>query len=199
VSALVDGAIAAAGLAEVHEARRAGTLDERHVARLRGADLLALGALADRVRAEEVGDVVRVHTDVAIAGDDVVVFPRDGGEARTGLELLREVAVARIVGPRGARVRIDWTRAGLELAQVALGFGANELAGAIASKRGLPIADGEMSGTGKRSAMQPMHTFKKRELAGFIRRGGRRPVFVATDGATETIDDAQPTEAAEGI
>ena len=34
-----------------------------------------------------------------------------------------------ITGPRGARVRVDWTRCGLELAQVALGFGADELVG----------------------------------------------------------------------
>jgi 2-iminoacetate synthase ThiH len=202
VSALVERALAEAGLVQVLEARRAGTLDSSHVARLHAADLLALGALADRIRAHEVGDIVRVYTDAAAARarDTVVVFPRDGGEARTGLELLRDIAIARIVGPPAARVRVDWTRAGLELAQVALGFGANELAGAIASKRGLPITDGEMSGTGKRSALQPMQLVKKRELADFIRRGGRRPVFVAADGATETIDDATtPAEATEGI
>jgi 2-iminoacetate synthase ThiH len=96
----------------------------------------------------------------------------------TGLELLREVAIARITGPRGARVRVDWTRSGLELAQVALGFGANELAGFIANKRGLPMAEGEKLGVvGKKSRLEAAEIVKRKELEGFVRRAGRTPRF----------------------
>jgi len=178
VSALVDRAIEAAGLADVLPARRAGTLSEHHVARLRAADLLALGAVADRVRTEEIGLDVLVHT--SSGGDPeehVVAFPRPG-EALTGLELLREIAVARVTGPRGARVRVDWTSCGLELAQIALGFGASELSGRIATKRGLPIAEGDLAGVGKKSRLESARLVKERELAGFIKRAGRIPVFV---------------------
>jgi hypothetical protein len=75
-------------------------------------------------------------------------------------------------------VRVDWSRCGLELAQVALGFGANELCGHIANKRGLPIAEGETLGVGKKSAREAAHAVKRRELEGFVRRAGRTPRFV---------------------
>jgi len=159
------------------------------VTRLRGADLLALGALADRVRKEEVGDQVRIYAPPPERSTGVIVLPQDERDL-TGLELLREIAVARVTGPPAARVRVDWTRCGLELAQVALGFGANELAGHIASKRGLAFADGELTGVGKRSRMQPAHVVKKRELAGFVRRSARIPVFVRADGSVEAVDEA---------
>ncbi|MGA7122958.1 MAG: hypothetical protein WBY94_22845 [Polyangiaceae bacterium] len=164
-------------------------MDEVHAALLRGADLLALGALADRVRREEVGDQVRIYAPPPGAETDVVVLPRDDSRL-TGLELLREIAVARVAGPPSARVRIDWTRCGLELAQVGLGFGANELAGHIASKRGLPFAEGEQIGVGKRSRLQAADLVKKKELAGFVRRSGRIPVFVGADGSVDTVDEA---------
>jgi 2-iminoacetate synthase ThiH len=178
VSALVDRAIRAASLDDVLAARRAGTVSAEHVERLRCADLLVLGALADRIREEEVGDEVRIFTENAAAQDpDVVVLPHAADEM-TGLELLREVALARTAGPRGARVRVDWTRCGLELAQIALGFGASELEGRIASKRGLPLAEGERLGVGKKSRMELAETVKRKELEGFVRRAGRTPSFV---------------------
>jgi hypothetical protein len=75
-------------------------------------------------------------------------------------------------------VRVDWTRCGLELAQVALGFGASELAGRIANKRGLPMAEGEKLGVvGKKSRLEAADTVKRRELEGFVRRAGRTPRF----------------------
>ncbi len=154
------------------------------------ADLLALGALADRVRAEEVGADVRIYTSEPVDDDArVVVLPRDGQE-HTGLDLLREVAIARIVGPRRARVRVDWTRCGLELAQVALGFGADELVGFITTKRGLPIADGELLGVGKKSQRELAQVVKRKELAAYVERGGRVPVFIRADGSVETVDGA---------
>jgi hypothetical protein len=216
MSQLVDQAIDAAGLRPVLEARRAGAALGAHLPQLQAADLLALGALADRVRAEEVGAIVRIYTGAGAArvgdatgtprtgelagaplDDDarVVTLPGDDGEV-TGLDLLRAVAVARVTGPRGARVRVDWTRCGLELAQVALGFGADELAGFIATKRGLPIADGELSGVGKKSKRELAQVVKRKELAACVERGGRVPVFVRADGAVEAIDGAGPLQEA---
>jgi hypothetical protein len=177
VSALVDRAIDAAGLAGVVAARHAGQVGQSDIARLHGADLLALGALVDRVRADEVGDEVRIYTSPPADDEGAVVLPGEEA-ALTGLELLREVAIARIAGPRGLRVRVDWTRCGLELAQVALGFGANELAGRIANKRGLPMAEGEKLGVvGKKSRLEAAETVKRKELEGFVRRAGRTPWF----------------------
>jgi 2-iminoacetate synthase ThiH len=177
MSALVDGAIDQAGLGGMLEARRAGRVDPAAADRLRTADLLALGALADRVRAEEVGDEVAIYTHAPADDAQVILVPLEGREM-TGLELLREVAVARVTGPRGVRVRVDWMRCGLELAQIALGFGANELAGQIANKRGLPVAEGEMLGVvGKKSRLEAADTVKRRELEGFVRRAGRTPRF----------------------
>lgn len=178
MSALVERALASAGLETVLEARREGRApDAEALALLRGADLLALGALADRVRAEEVGDEVRIYAGGGGEPAEVVLLPR-GETELTGLELLREVAIERVASARGARVRVDWTRCGLELAQVALGFGANELCGHIANKRGLPIAAGETLGVGKKSAREAAHAVKRRQLEGFVRRAGRTPRFV---------------------
>lgn len=186
MSFLVDRAIDAAGLWPVVAARRARTLGEAHLAQLRCADLLAVGALADRLRAEDVGDEVRIYTDASvssIAGDEgrdegrLVILPGAGSEL-TGLELLREVALARITGLAQRNVRVNFTTCGMELAQVALGFGANELAGQIASKRGLPFAEGELLGVGKRSRLVAAHLVKQSELSGFLQRAGRTPRFV---------------------
>jgi hypothetical protein len=175
VSALVDRAIEQAGLGCVLDARRAGSIGESEARRLRTADLLAVGAIADRVRQDEVGDDVRIYPP-GQSDDGAVVLPFVDRDL-TGLDLLREVAIARVTGSRGAAIRVDWTRCGLELAQVALGFGANELVGYMASKRGLPIADGELAGVGKKSRLQLAHVVKTNELAAFVRRAGRVPVF----------------------
>jgi hypothetical protein len=192
VSVLVDRALDAAGLTTVLLARRAGRVGEVPVARLRDADLLALGALADRIRAEEVGDEVRIYLREPPDDDGrVVVLPGDANDV-TGLELLRDVAIARVLGPRAARVRVDWARCGLELAQVALGFGADELIGRVASKRGLPLAEGELLGVGKRSALLPAEVVKRNELAGFVVRAGRKPVLV--DGPARTAAEHFATE-----
>lgn len=192
MSALVDEAIAGAGLSGILAARRAGSpLSDADVASLRGVDLLALGALADRIRAEEVGPDVRIHTgDAADEGGPVVLLPRPGREL-TGLELLREVAIARVSSRPGGCVRVDWTACGLELAQVALGFGASELYGRIANKRGLPFAEGELAGVGKKSRLEPALAVKEREIAGFVRRSGRTPVFVHREGAAAAAPSAQ--------
>jgi len=228
MSKLVERAIDAAGLGAVLAARGDAASMDVHVPRLRAADLLALGALADRVRVDEIGAEVRIYECAPPSGDEcappsgdecappsgdecappsggeiadgaaVVVLPRDGEEL-TGLDLLRQVAIARITGPRGAHVRVDWTRCGLELAQVALGFGADELVGFISTKRGLPIADGELAGSGKRTRRELAQVVKRKELASYVERGGRVAVFIRADGAVdtapavvETSDEAEP-------
>ena len=183
MTGLVDRALEDAGLMAVLQARSAGAVDASMVERLRAADLLALGALADRVRSAEVGDDVRIYLDPPYdpPGAVVMLLP-DGGHELTGLELLREVAVARIGGPRGACVRVDFSRCGLEIAQVAVGFGANELVGQMTTKRGLPLVEGEKLGVGKKSRWEDAEVVKRNELAGFVRRAGRQPVFVDRDG-----------------
>jgi len=149
-------------------------------AALETADLLALGALADRVRAEESGDVVRVFAnEAADTGPDVVaVSLADAGTM--GFAILRRVAVARITGPRAARVRVDWSESGLEVAQVALGFGASELVGPLANRRGLPIADGATQKV-KGAGMVAVQALKKKELEGLLAIAGRKAVFVTRE------------------
>jgi 2-iminoacetate synthase ThiH len=167
VSALVDRALAEAGLTEIYEARRLGDLDAAQVDYLQRVDLLAVGALADRIRKEEVGDEVRVFSEATDALTLIGARP----------DLLRRVAVARIRSPRGARIAVDWNEVGIELAQVALGFGASDLVGHVQMKRGLPIAEGALGGVGKKSELVPMELLKKQELEGYIRRSGRSPVW----------------------
>lgn len=198
MSALVRDAIDAAGLSDVLAERLRGANVEGALDRLRQADILVLGALADLIRAGEVGDEVRIYVREPSNGDpSPVVSPQDrevGGPERfvsradgalAASDLLREVALMRIVRPPGTPVRIDWTRCGFELAQVALCFGANELVGTIVSKRGTLIADGELLGVGKKSRHEPAHQVKRRELAACVRRSGRLPVFVGPEGREE--------------
>jgi len=169
---LTERALLREGLLEVLDARRAGrdfhVVQSQFGPRLRDADLLALGALADTVRREEVGDAVRIH---------LARTPESAIAAR-GLDLLRAVAVARVLGPRGARVCVDFGASGLEIAQVALGFGASELAGPIANRRGLPIADGAQKKI-KGQGMVSLKALKQEELATLVRRAGREPVFAS--------------------
>ncbi len=193
MSALVDRAILAAGLGPIAEARRGGDLARvsELAPALEACDLLALGALADRVRSEEVGGAVKIFTRGAPAsGPGVFVARADDADASQGRgTLLRRVAVARITGPRGGRIVVDWASVGLELAQVALGFGASELAGPVVTRRGLPIADDRTQKV-KGAGLVSSQLLKKRELAALVERTGREAVFV--DGASEAraISDA---------
>jgi 2-iminoacetate synthase ThiH len=108
------------------------------------------------------------------------------------MDFLRAVAVARVTGARAADVRVDWSEIGVELAQVALGFGANEIVGPIANKRGLAIADDatkKVKGEGNVS----LQALKQRELAGLVRRSGRRVVVIGPHGV-----EAEPPAREEG-
>lgn len=198
----VESAIIQAGLGDVLIARRAGLLDvvRSHVQLLRAADLMAVGALADLVRAEEVGPEVRVHGDEISADASSVTWvaaPQPSvndtnAQSPHGSELalLREIAVTRITSERGARIGVDWTQGGIELAQVALGFGASDLRGPIQRKSGVLIREGEkrkLKGLG----MVEVATIKRREIASLISYAGRIPVFVDREEAEE-LGDLQP-------
>lgn len=166
MSAVVDALLARTGLAPVDAARAAGDLERvrSFEALLREVDLLALGALADRVRARECGDEVRLYADRSAPGGDRVYTPPAG---LAGMALLRDVAIARITRPRGTHVRLDWNQVGLEISQVALGFGADEHVGRLRApktKKGLPLANGQQ--------------LRRDELAALVGHTQRKAVFV---------------------
>ncbi len=186
----IDQALARAGLSPVQPARRRGDLDS--VRALLGSlgeiDLLALGALADAIRTEEHGDVVRIHPT---ASNDVVWI----GEAASELELLRAVAVARITGPLRARIGVDWGRHGLEVAQVALGFGATDLTGPITRKSGTLISEDELKKV-KGQGMVAATALKRREIAALVRNAGRACEFTDEGDSASASTSAAATEAA---
>lgn len=171
----VEEAIARGGLGPVLAARRAGDMNavRESVSSWEKADLLVLGAVADAVRAEDVGLNVRIHErDVP---RDVTWIELPMGTAE--LDVLRAVAVARILGGKGARIGIDWSRYGIELAQVALGFGASDLRGVMAKKSGLPILEDEKKKL-KGQGMVDLRSIKRREIAALVTHAGREPELV---------------------
>jgi hypothetical protein len=177
--ALRLAAIEASGLGEVLRARLRGeSIAERHEA-LASADILVLGALADWVRAHEVGDEVRVtmRRDAHVEGARLVRAP-DVAPDRRGLAFLRAVALARLESAPGAQIAVDWGDCGFELAQLALSFGANALSGPPLSRRGLPIADDQAKKV-KGQGMVSVATLKHQELCDLVRRIGRTPVSEA--------------------
>jgi hypothetical protein len=176
VTRFIDRAIENAGLGDVVQARRDGDLSRARLAvEVAGTiDLLVLGALADSVRALENGDVVRVHE----TADGAVRWVRAlEAEPPSELELLRLVALARITGEIGAAIGVDWGRHGLELAQVALGFGATDLTGPITRKSGLVILDDDKRRV-KGEGMVAASALKRREIAALVRNAGRTCEFV---------------------
>lgn len=181
VTRFVEQAIERAGLGEVLRARRAGDLEVVRGAmdEWKDADLLALGAVADLVRTEEVGDTVAIHRDGEGKGALWIEV------STSELDVLRAVAIARIAGAARARVGVDWSRYGLELAQVALGFGASDLRGAITRRSGLPILEDEskkVKGQGNVS----IAALKKAEIAALVTHAGRLPIF--SDDVPATVE-----------
>ena len=184
MSALSEQAIVREGLWPILEARRVRDIEgvRAMAPALERADLLAVGALADLVRAEEAGDLVRIYANVRPEPHVNAVDVRRGtSDEGAGIRFLRAVAVARITGPMAALVRVDWSEIGIELAQVALGFGASELVGPIANKRGLAIAD-DAEKKVKGAGMVSVQAMKQQELAGLVRRSGRRVVVQGPRG-----------------
>jgi hypothetical protein len=144
------------------------------------SDILALGAAADLARRRECGDETRIHVPAApLPSSEISVI--GSAASAGGTALLRHVAKERLTGPIGRRIVVDFGEVGLEIAQVALCFGATDLAGPIASRRGLPMIDQD----------EQKRLVKRRELAGFVERAGFRPVFVATDAR----EDRTPADA----
>ncbi len=81
----------------------------------------------------------------------------------------------------------------MELAQVALGFGASELVGPIANKRGLAIAD-DAEKKVKGAGMVSVQAMKQQELAGLVRRSGRRVVVIGPRGVEIEAPRVQEAE-----
>ncbi len=174
MNALMTKALRESQFLDCFEARIGGAVpDDATRARLLTADLLVLGSMADELRRTELGDDVRVFANVTAPSDARTI---EVPKAATGLEFLRAVALARISSAPGTHVRIDWSKVGLELAQVALGFGADELVGDIANKRGLPIAEDETKKV-KGQGMVDVRSLKKKELATLLSYSGRTAVF----------------------
>jgi hypothetical protein len=191
VSRFVEESIAKAGLLPVLAAHRAGDVEavRASLPTWSKADLLLLGAIADIARAEDSGDTVSIHEN---ASPDVAWIQPVKGASE--LDVLRAVAVARISGAKTLRVGVDWSQCGLELAQVALGFGASELRGPITRKSGLPIYEDETKKV-KGQGMVELKSIKKREIAALVTHAGRLPVFVddeprPRDGAREVNEVA---------
>ena len=178
MSRFVEESIAKGGLLPVLLAHRAGDLAAVRAAQptWSAADLLLLGAIADTVRAEDGGDTVSIHEQHGGAhGADVTwVAPVKGVSE---IDTLRAVAVARIAAAKSARVGVDWSQCGMELAQVALGFGASDLRGPITRKSGLPIYEDETTKV-KGQGQVELRSIKKREIAALITHAGRVAVFV---------------------
>lgn len=180
MSRFVEEAIAKAGLWPVLAARRSGDLEtvRTTVASWGAADLLVLGAVADAVRTEDVGAVVRIYPGGHPTGDVTWV---DASAHSSELEFLRAVAVARIAG-KDSRVGVDWSKCGMELAQVALGFGASELRGPITRKSGLPIYADEKTKV-KGQGMVELSSIKRQEIAALVTHAGRLPMFIDEEAA----------------
>jgi len=187
---LVRRALEAEQISELAERVLAGArLSEAELARLREADVLAVAALADLVRAAGHGDEVLL-VDLGLSGEGAppgVVHAQPvlgASEGATGLDVLREVALVRLATPAGQAVAVSSDAVGEGLAQAALTFGASVIVGTFTRRGSLPLAGG--------SAAEVSANTKKSELAGRVARGGRRPRWL--DGAVQHPGDAGATQ-----
>ena len=180
MSRFVEESIVAAGLGPVLAAHRSGDREAlgAAMAPVRAADLMVLGALADLVRSEDTGETVYVHERYGRGGpslSEVTWIQSETGVSE--LDVLRAVATARMNATKGARIGIDWSQCGIELAQVALGFGATDLQGPMMRKSGLPIYEDETQKV-KGQGMVELRSIRRREIAALVMHAGRVPVFV---------------------
>jgi hypothetical protein len=175
-SKLVREIVEREGLFPILAARERGLVVADVDAVIARSEILALGAAADAARRRECGDETRIYVPFAPAstGDVLVLGP---AVTARGTALLRHIAKERLTGPLGRRIVIDFGALGLEIAQVALSFGATDLAGPIASRRGLPMMEEDAK-----------KVVKRRELAGYVERAGFRPLFITS----EARSDAHP-------
>jgi len=149
------------------------------------AQILAVGAAADAARRRECGDETRIHIPTAPPATDALVVIGGDTVAR-GTALLRRIALLRLGGPIALRIVVDFGALGLEIAQVALSFGATDLAGPILSRRATPEP------LGLRQGSLPIldrddskKLVKRREIAAYVERAGFRPVFVTAEAQSD--------------
>jgi hypothetical protein len=164
---LLTRAVNAAGLAELAERALLGAgLGHSELDRLRREDILLVAGIADSVRAKFHDDEVRiVTTQAARDGAAMLVHAQVGeGPHATGADFLREVALTRLATPASRSVAVSVESVGLELAQTALLFGANELHADLGGKRTLPLLDGPEA--------------RRVEISGLCERAGRTVRFV---------------------
>jgi hypothetical protein len=162
MGALAMRAIEHAGLSEVAARALGGVaLTDADLAKARGADLLALAALVDAVRAKHRGDVVRLchgKPDGAVLAEPAL----GDAEGPTATDALRELALLRLATPPARAVAVHYGRLGRELALVALAFGADALAF-------VPLADAQ----------------KRDELERMVALAGRTARWDGASGAQE--------------
>ncbi len=139
-------------------------------------DLLLLGALADKMRVAERGELVRLF--IERPRDEVKTFARAeldaAGDAHT---FLRSIAIARLSG--SGAIRVDGESIGLQLAQVALTFGADEIIATVRDehgKRSLEVYGSEDANVREKEVL------RERELVGLIRSAGRVARVVDRNG-----------------
>jgi hypothetical protein len=157
------------GLGWLIAARTSGdytTLRARQ-AELSAFDPIYLGAFADHLRRVEVGERVLVWANVSPPNDGLLVT------GVRGLAFLGAVATARIFAAPGATVRVDWNEQGLEICQVALGYGADSWQGRLSNRKGLVLAD-DAAKKVKGQGMVALQTLKMQEMERVLRGAGRQ-------------------------
>ena len=181
MTTFLSRAIERAGLGGIFAARKRGDLDAVR-AMLRGdIDILILGAIADaypRRRVRRRGSHPRMRTNPVVTW-----IPRGG---KSELELLRACAIARITMARGAAIGLDWATQGLEIQQVALGFGITDLTGPMTRKAG-DLIEAEALKKVQGQGMVAQTALRRLEIAALIKNAGRRCVFT-DDVAAPSVD-----------
>jgi hypothetical protein len=135
MSSFVRGRVEREGLMPLLDLRGRGIVPStgEWSPRLEGAGLLPLGAAADFARRRECGDDCHIFTDAPDVTGQIRVLGM--GDRDLGTPLVRTIATMRLLGPLGLRIVFDWEALGLDLAQVALSFGASDLAGRASDRK----------------------------------------------------------------
>src|SRR5450432_710168 len=177
-SKLVIRALEQEGLSSILESRERGQVahDAEALEILGRADVLVLGAAADIARRRECSDEAQIYVP-SPPSETPSLLVIDARETLRGTALLRKIATLRLQAPLGARIVVDWGALGLEIGQIALSFGATDLAGPMASRRGLPMLDAE----------DQKKLVKRREIAAYVARAGFHAVFVQTDDPEQSL------------
>jgi hypothetical protein len=209
-TSLTHRALARAGLLDLVEARldplREADARARLESEIDGVDPILLGAMADRVRDAERGDAVRIYLDapIALESGSLRVVPSAWKPSDGGLAFVRAIAAARLLGPRGTSLLVDVERVGIQLAQLALAWGADAW---VAKLQALAIQiveehdDEEPHGLvslGSAPALgdRERAILKEREIAGLVRLAKRHPRIVERRGVVELEREVDETTVA---